>query len=632
MTTAHTIQIPFSADFPLQNASGESKSEKLLHEKAQKIKTDFVNFCHSTFQFTIRHGNQLIELCQDYCAEWGEEEGQLAFSNWLESEFGDLQIIAKHAMKLASWFNALPSKLKKVVSRKVRNWCIEALEVLTEVSTDLVSYLINRPKPSPSTLRAAANALEGKQPKLRKNAHAKVVDEDHPLYGKVGQVTDKPDELGNVVLLFEDGKDASFKIDALIPAPKPRINAGAQLEEIKEKHELVLEELEEKTQEVNYYKAVTASAVTLPEGSEVFTQEKLAQFELDVIVKERERKEYEEQVIAAELSKKEAVIREKEAEVIATKAENERIRAVELEFAQYKEKYQRTVDELERAKLELHQYKSVADAGIVLEEGSQVFTQEELAQFELDVLAKERERKESEKQAIAAELREKEAAFNAAKAENEQTKIQVSELTASYRKLQDQLKEKEQKNDEVYISKIKAENHQWEQRVKELEEKLSTLPTNSLNSMEEQHISTVVDVEEESAILSQKLNQQEQKIEEYKLLFFILLKDKLPTGSENITLEKIDEIAAEVIAAHRQRGEESVSASPDPHALKMTELDTELEAVEKERVESLRINHQLRQEIREIKEKIAKAQSRNFQAMASTNRGFGKFSARRGKR
>lgn len=603
MTTAQAIQIPFSAEFPLQTTSNEEpKSEKLLQEKAQKIKTDFVNFCHSTFQLTIRHGNQLIELYQGYCAEWGEEEGQLAFSNWLESEFGDLQVIAKHAMKLASWFNVLPSKLKKVVSRKVRNWCIEALEVLTEVSTDLVSYLINRVKPSPSTLRAAANALEGKQPKLRKNAHAKVIDEDHPLYGKVGQVTDRPDDLGNVVLLFEDGKDVVFKTDDLMPAPKPRINAAAQLEEIKEKHELVLEELEEKTQEVNHYKAVTASAVTLPEGSQIFTQEELAQFELDVIVKQREKKASEEQGNIIELSKKEAVIREKKAEVIPTKSENERIKAIELEFEQFKEKYQRTVDELERAKLELHQYKSVAAAEVLLEEGSQVFTQQQLAQFELDVLAKERERKESEKRVIAVELREKEAAFDIAKAENEQIKIQVSELAAANRKLQEQLKEKEQKKDEVNVSEIKAEKSRLEQRVKELEEKLSTSPTNSLKGMEEQHISTMVDVEEGSAVLSEKLNQQEQKIEEYKMLFFILLKDKLPAGSENITLERIDELAAEVIAAYKHRKEETkegVSTSPGPHAARMAEL----EAAGKEKAESLRALHQLRQEVRERKEK-----------------------------
>ncbi len=58
-------------------------------------------------------------------------------------------------------------------------------------------------------------------PKLRKGGYAEVAIKGHRFEGQIGQLVDKPDELGNAVLEIEES-ELTFKVEDLKPVRKPR--------------------------------------------------------------------------------------------------------------------------------------------------------------------------------------------------------------------------------------------------------------------------------------------------------------------------------------------------------------------------------------------------------------------------
>jgi len=222
-SASSSLKIPFlpnSFDY-----EGRFESLSLL-EQALEAKRSFLDFCRSTFDRLLEQGSNLWHFYYQCIKDLGEEKGKAAFHDWIDSEeFGTTKYLAKIAMDFSPWFRILAPKLKKLVRRKASDFSAAALKELTKVPESLLEdLLVNSDKLTQASIKNAVAdflKLEGKHPKLRKGGYAEIIIENHQMKGQIGQLIDKPDELGNVVLLLEGEAEFLFKVEELKPVKKP---------------------------------------------------------------------------------------------------------------------------------------------------------------------------------------------------------------------------------------------------------------------------------------------------------------------------------------------------------------------------------------------------------------------------
>lgn len=334
MTTTQIVEFAVTSTFNYSTFEFPA-----LQQQALDTRNGFVGFCRRTLDQLIEQGSKLWNFYYQCISDLGKEKGKIAFDGWLESaEFGASQYIAKAAMKLSPWFYGLKPKLRTLVRQNVQNWSTSALSELTRISADLVEELI-KGKQTRKTIKKAANI----ELKLRKGGYAKVLIKDHrALDGQIGQLVDKPDELGNVVLKMESGgTEEIFKSEDLQPVRKPHVSQ----EQFEEKYQLLLEKLEQQEEELNQYKSsVTSSTITPGTMRENVSQEQIDMLIARAIAEHEQKKAEEDAARYAEI--REAAIAEANVKIESAKHS-------EIALAEANKKLQQQIEEKERELAEI---------------------------------------------------------------------------------------------------------------------------------------------------------------------------------------------------------------------------------------------------------------------------------------
>lgn len=283
MTTTQIVEFAVTSTFNYSTFEFPA-----LQQQALDTRNGFIEFCRKTFDQLIEEGSKLWDFCYQCISDLGEKKGKIAFDDWLASEeFGASQYVAKAVMELVTWFRNLKPKMQGLVRQNVQKWSVSALQELAKVPTDLAQELIERGKQTRRSIKKAAETE--KKLKLRKGGYAKVLIDDYrQLSGQTGQLIDKPDEYGNIVLQMECGEEV-FSVGDLQPVRKPSVPQEA----FEEKYHSLLEKLEQQEQELNRYRAVAESSVTQADPINGITQEQLDAF-LAIAITEHEQIKGEE--------------------------------------------------------------------------------------------------------------------------------------------------------------------------------------------------------------------------------------------------------------------------------------------------------------------------------------------------
>jgi len=318
-SASSSLKIPFlpsSFDY-----EGRFESLALL-EQALETKRSFLDFCHTTFERLLEQGSKLWHFYYQCIENLGEKKGKAAFYDWLESEeFGVTKYIAKIAMDFSRWFFKLVPRIQKLVRKKALNFSAAALKELTKVPESLVEDLLaHSGRLTQASIKNAVSDFfkpEGKHLKLRKGGYAEVIIQHHQLTGQIGQLVDKPDELGNVVLALEGEAEFAFKVEDLKPVKKPR----------------------------SFQKAAKASAT----GEPLYTQDELNQLIANAIAENQEKKVAE---------KNDDISRIRTAAITEASTEIESLRASVNALTQTNQNLQQQLEEKEREEKKIAELQS----------------------------------------------------------------------------------------------------------------------------------------------------------------------------------------------------------------------------------------------------------------------------------
>ena len=356
-----------------------------LQQQALDALESVLNFCRTTFDRLLELGKKLWDFYQCCIEELGKEQGKAAFYDWLKSdEFGSSTYIAKIAMEFSPWFCNLQPKLQNLVSKKVLDCSASALKQLTKVPAILLEELLSQgSKLTQASIKSTLAGFitpEDKQPKLRKGGYAEVAIKGHRLEGQIGQIVDKPDELGNAVLEMEES-ELTFKVEDLKSVRKPRqiqnitkdsetgeliytqeelndliASASAKHDEEKPVVQHILEESIVATPEVNLeLETIKASLTALTQANEKLQQQ----------LEERDRELVEMRSHQLQSENQQLKQRVQELEMVVAESKNWAHTAEQSTFTAEQElekKYANTLEKQQQLERELSEYKNPASS------------------------------------------------------------------------------------------------------------------------------------------------------------------------------------------------------------------------------------------------------------------------------